>query len=89
VTGVGTLLYGVAVNSTGRAFVSLTDARNQVNGNEGKNLIDLDNRMFLNQLAAVSCTTGGCCSISKFNLEPLPPSDPAPGFELATPYGIA
>ena len=89
VTGVGTLLYGLAVDSTGHAFVSLTDARNQVNGNEGKNLIDLDNRMFLNQVAGVSCTTGGCGSVTKFNLEPLPPSDPAPGSELATPFGIA
>jgi YVTN family beta-propeller protein len=89
VTGVGTLLYGVAVDSTGRAFVSLTDARNQVNGDEGENLIDLANRMFLNQLAGVSCTAGGCGAVSKFNLEPLPPSNPAPGAELATPYGIA
>ncbi|MCI0635319.1 MAG: hypothetical protein L0206_15610, partial [Actinobacteria bacterium] len=88
-TGVGTLLYGVAVDSSGRAFVSLTDARNRVNGNEGKNLIDLDNRMFLNQIAHVGCTTGGCGSVAKFDLEPLPPSDPAAGSELATPFGIA
>jgi YVTN family beta-propeller protein len=89
VTGVGTLLYGVAVNSAGRAFVSVTDARNQVNGNEGENLIDLDNRMFLNQISGVTCTTGGCGAVTRFDLEPLPPSNPAPGSELATPYGIA
>jgi YVTN family beta-propeller protein len=89
VTGVGTLLYGVAVDSAGRAFVSVTDARNRVSGNEGKNLIDLGNRMFLNQLARTACTTGGCGAVTRFDLEPLPPANPAPGFELATPYGIA
>jgi YVTN family beta-propeller protein len=89
VTAVGTLLYGLAVDSTGRAFVSVTDARNRINGNEGKNLIDLANRMFLNQLSGVSCTGGGCGSVTRFDLEPLPPTNPAPGAELATPYGIA
>ncbi len=90
VSGVGTLLYGIAVDSTGRAFVSQTDARNQVNGDEGMNLVDLDNRMFLNQVAAVTCSLGaGCGGASVFELEPLPPAQPAPGDALATPYGIA
>jgi YVTN family beta-propeller protein len=89
VDGVGTLLYGVAVNSAGRAFVTQADARNAENGDEGTNLIDLDNRMFLNQISTVTCTDGGCGAVSRFNLEPLPPSQPTAGAQLATPYAIA
>ena len=32
VSGLGTLLYGLAVSSTGRAFITQTDARNNLNG---------------------------------------------------------
>ena len=32
VSGLGTLLYGLAVSSTGRVFITQTDARNNVNG---------------------------------------------------------
>jgi YVTN family beta-propeller protein len=88
-TGVGTLLYGLAVDSTGRAFVAETDARNDANGDEGDNLVDLDNRMFLDQIARVDCGGGSCGAPVRFDLEPAPPAQPAVGDELATPYGIA
>jgi YVTN family beta-propeller protein len=86
-SGVGTLLYGLAVDSTGKVFVTQTDARNQVNGDEGEELIDLENRMFLNQVSRVSCSPA--CTVTRLNLEPLPPSQPAAADALATPYGIA
>jgi YVTN family beta-propeller protein len=87
-SGVGTLLYGVAVDSTGRAFVTQTDARNQVNGDEGENLVDLDNRMFLNQVSRVTCS-GSSCTVTRFDLEPPPPAQPPSDLALANPYAIA
>lgn len=86
VQGVGTLLYGLAVSSTGRAFVTQTDARNAVNGNHGALLSALGNRMFLNRVAAVTCTGGGCGSVQQKDLEPANPTDAT---ALATPYGAA
>ncbi len=89
---VGTLLYGVAVDSAGKAFISMTGAQNLVNGRagtQGAGLVDLDNRIFLNQIGVVSCAGGSCGAPSRFELEPLPPANPAPGSQLATPYGIA
>ena len=53
---VGTLLYGIAVNSKGRVFVAQTDARNEVNGRSGTQkhgLAELENRAFLNRISAV------------------------------------
>lgn len=92
VTDVGTLLYGLAVSSTGQVFISQTDARNDVNGDHGQHLIDLDNRMFLDEIATTSCSVGGGCgAITVFDLHAAapPPSQPAPGTELSTPYGLA
>jgi DNA-binding beta-propeller fold protein YncE len=92
VDSIGTLLYGVAVGPAGKVFISQTDARNLVNGRagtQGHGLADLDNRMFLNQIGVVSCPGGSCGNPSRFELEPLPPAQPAPGSQLATPYGIA
>jgi hypothetical protein len=101
VTGMGTLLYGLAVRGSGGSdtvFISQTDARNAVNGADGDNLIDMDNRMFLNQITRVSCTNGVCGTPIRMDLEPLPEpecgngncgADPTAGNELATPYGIA
>ena len=92
VSGIGTLLYGIAVDSDGDVFITQTEARNEENGEDGENLIELDNRMFLNQIAHVDCT-GASCSFSagsdRIDLEVLPPAQPAIGDELATPYGIA
>ena len=88
VDSIGTLLYGVAVDSTGRVFLSQTDARNAENGDDGENLIDLENRLFDNEIATLDCGGGSCGSPTIFPLEPTLPSQPAPGSELATPYGI-
>ena len=86
VTGMGTLLYGLAVSSQGRVFVTQTDARNAENGDHGQVLDDLDNRMFDNELAAVTCSAGGCGPVAVVGLEP-PGSSHATAF--ATPYGVA
>jgi len=86
VSGLGTLLYGLAVDANGRAFVAQTDARNQVNGNHREVLATLQNRMFDNELAAVTCTAGGCGAATTKNLEP---SGTTQANSLATPYGIA
>jgi DNA-binding beta-propeller fold protein YncE len=86
VEGIGTLLYGLAISSTGRAFVTQTDARNAVNGNHGQLLSALGNRTFLNRVAAVTCTSGGCGTLQQKDLEPASPTDAT---ALATPYGAA
>ena len=90
VSGLGTLLYGLAVDSTGDVFVALTEARNDANGlmgTAGADLIDMGNRAFLNQIARVGCSDG-CTPVTHIDLEPLPPADPASGAQLATPFGI-
>ena len=49
----GTLLYGIAVDSKSNIFISQTDARNDVNGKAGSlkhDLNQLENRPFLNQI---------------------------------------
>ena len=89
VSTVSTLLYGVAVDSNDRVFVAATDALNDVNRLMGENLIDMDNRMFLNQVVRVDCGGGSCGSPTALDLEPLPPTPPPAGTQLATPYGIA
>ncbi len=90
VPSLGTLLYGLAIDSQGRAFVALTEARNDANGRsgtQGHDLVDMENRAFLNQVARVDCG-GDCTGVDLFDLEPLPPQHPAPGEALATPFGI-
>ncbi len=87
-TGLGTLHYGIAVDSSGRAFLTHTEARNAENGDHGDNLVDLDNRIFLNRITRLTCTAGGCGSASIFDLEPAPPAAIPAGDELATPYGV-
>ncbi|HSR70124.1 MAG TPA: dockerin type I domain-containing protein [Acidobacteriota bacterium] len=91
VSKVGTLLYGLTVDSAGRVFVAQTEARNHVNGRagtRGDGLAELENRAFLNQIARVDCGGGGCGSPQVIDLEPLPPQHPAPAMALATPYAI-
>jgi len=92
VSHVGTLLYGLAVGAKGRVFVAHTDARNGVNGLRGGKLVDLDNRVYLNRIAAIDCG-GAKCRFDPdrqlWNLEPLPPARPADGRQLATPFAIA
>lgn len=92
VSGIGTLLYGLAVGSAGQVFIAQTDARNAVNGQAGTSghgLDDLQNRIFLNQLARVDC--GGspslpCGAPTDIDLEEPPGSTVT--VPLATPYGI-
>lgn len=84
-SGVGTLLYGLAVSSGGRVFLTQTDARNAVNGLEGENLVDLENRMFDNEVAALTCDPT-CGAVTIRNLEPAVPTHAT---AMATPYGIA
>ena len=87
----GTLLYGIAIDSQGRVFIAQADARNVENGRagtDGHGLAEMDNRAFLNQVTRVSCGAR-CGNPTYFDLEALPPRDPPPGRALATPYGIA
>ncbi len=99
VEGVGTLLYGLAVDASNRVYVTQTDARNTVNGTttglagdvnaDGDvNLADLGNRMFTNEVAILDCGVGGsgCSAVSTVDLDP---NFPSPATALATPYGIA
>jgi len=99
VSGIGTLLYGLTVSSTGRVFITQTDARNSVNGivspvasrqdvnGDGKvNLKDLANRLFTNEIGATTCTTAGCGAVTITDLEG---ASPTPSTALATPYGVA
>jgi hypothetical protein len=87
----GTLLYGLTVDSKGRVFVAQTDARNDANGRSGTKkhgLAELENRAFLNQITSVGFK-GGSAEKPKFmDLEPLPPKHPAKGQALATPFAI-
>ena len=86
----GTLLYGLDVDSDGNVFVAATDARNEANGRAGTRkhgLAELDNRAFLNRVTRVRFD-GREPSADFFDLEPLPPEHPDPGAAMATPYGI-
>jgi YVTN family beta-propeller protein len=90
VESLGTLLYGLVVDSGGRVFIAQTDARNDANGRAGTfgdGLDEMENRAFLNQVTRIDCN--GLCGQAQFiDLEPLPPVDPAPGLALATPFAI-
>lgn len=91
VDSLGTLLYGMAVDSKGRVFVAQTDARNEVNGRSGTKkhgLAELENRAFLNRLTSIRFD-GDLAETPEFiDLEPLPPSHPESGMALATPFAI-
>ncbi len=104
-TGVGTLLYGVAVDGADRVYITQTDARNDVNGitfpagsrqdpnGDGDvNLADIGNRMFLNQLAILDCSGGGtsCTIVSSADCGDDPPPAPVePSANLDCPPGPA
>lgn len=92
VSGIGTLLYGVVVDSEGMVYITQTDARNHINGRAGSlkhTLADLGNRAFLNQIGVVNCSGSDCASAKVFELEPLPPAHPTKEKALATPFAIA
>ncbi len=86
----GTLLYGLTVDSKGRIFITQTDARNDANGRAGTKkhgLAELQNRPYLNQITSVQFNDNGVDK--KFlNLEPLPPANPNKDQALSTPYAI-
>ena len=87
----GTLLYGLAVDSAGRVFIAQTDARNDANGRAGTKkhgLAELENRAFLNQITRVKVEGDHSSKPEFFDLEPLLPSHPEPGKALATPFAI-
>lgn len=87
----GTLLYGLAVDSKGSVFIAQTDARNDINGRSGTkkhSLKELENRAFLNQITKVRLSGNGSEKPRFINLEPLPPKHPEPEQALATPFAI-
>ena len=87
----GTLLYGLAVDSNGVAYIAQTDARNDVNGRAGtrkQGLAELENRAFLNRITRIPFKAGRANPPTFIDLEPLPPQHPEEGLALATPYAI-
>jgi len=91
VSTLGTLLYGLAVDSEGTVYIAQTDARNEVNGRSGTKkhgLKELENRAFLNQVTRVSFKGNDAQKPEFINLEPLPPKHPKPEEALATPFAI-
>ena len=87
----GTLLYGLTVDSRGRVFIAQTDARNAVNGRSGTKkhgLPEMENRAFLNQITSVRFNGDDAEKPEFINLEPLPPKHPKKGEALATPFAI-
>ncbi len=87
----GTLLYGIAVDSDGNVFVAQAEARNDANGKAGTEshgLPELENRAFLNQITKVDCTGDTCGTPEFIDLEPLPPDHPERDEALATPFAI-
>jgi YVTN family beta-propeller protein len=91
VDSLGTLLYGLAVDSQGVAFVAQADARNDANGRSGTKkhgLKEMENRAFLNRITKVSFSDGKAEQPSFFDLEPLPPQQPEKGKSLATPFAV-
>ena len=87
----GTLLYGIAVDSEGNVFVAQAEARNDANGKSGTEkhgLRELENRAFLNQITKVDCTGDRCDTPEFIDLEPLPPDNPERDEALATPFAI-
>ncbi len=91
VNTLGTLLYGLTVDSQERVFIAQTDARNDVNGRSGTlkdGLEEMENRAFLNQVTRLDCS-GSSCIVQRFiDLEPRPPVNPSPGTALATPFAV-
>ncbi len=91
IEGAGTLLYGMTVDGQGNIYVAQADARNDSNGRAGTQkhgLAEMENRAFLNQITKIDCSSFPCEEPEFFELEPLPPNQPASGTALATPFAI-
>ena len=87
----GTLLYGMTIDSKGNVFVAQTDARNDVNGRAGTKkhgLEQLENRAFLNRITQVKFQEGKPRDPTFIDLEPLPPQQPNADEALATPFAV-
>ncbi|MEC9091720.1 MAG: hypothetical protein VX438_03370, partial [Planctomycetota bacterium] len=87
----GTLLYGLTVDSQGKVYIAQTDARNDINGRSGTKkhgLKELENRAFLNQITSVGFNGDEAEKAKFIDLEPLPPKQPKPKDALATPFAI-
>jgi YVTN family beta-propeller protein len=87
----GTLLYGLTVDSKGSVFVTQTDARNHVNGRSGTKkhgLAQLQNRAFLNQITRVDFQEDTAKKPDFIDLEPLPSERIIPQQAFATPFAI-
>lgn len=88
VNSLGTLLYGLAVDAQGNAFIAQTEARNDANGRAGSKrhgLTELGNRPFLNRVTVLPF---GHEKPRTIDLEPLPPQNPSRNEALATPFGL-
>ncbi|MCR9197744.1 MAG: ankyrin repeat domain-containing protein [Planctomycetaceae bacterium] len=91
IDSLGTLLYGMTVDSAGDVYVAQTDARNHINGRAGTKkhgMAELENRAFLNQITRVRFENGRAATPEFLELEPLPPQHPQPNEALATPYAV-
>ena len=98
VESLGTLLYGMTVNSKGRVYIAQTDARNEVNGRAGTKdhgLAELENRAFLNRITSVLPRTNEIANSQQYkadvkfiDLEPLPPEHPSQKTHLQRPLQL-
>ncbi|MGA1235668.1 MAG: hypothetical protein ACO34E_02265 [Limisphaerales bacterium] len=90
ISSIGTLLYGITIDSLGGVYIAQTDARNDANGRAGTlqhGLAELQNRPFLNRVTKI--TPADPAIIEHFELEPLPPENPDNNSSLATPFALA
>ena len=91
VKGLGTLLYGLTVDSSGTVYVAQTDARNAANGlsgTQGHGLAEMENRAFLNRITKVPFEADEPQPLEFIECEPLPPDHPSRERALATPFAI-
>ena len=82
----GTLLYGLAVDSRETVYIAQTDARNHVNGKAGTarhGLAELGNRPFLNQVTRV-----GPDATNLIELDTLREGMPVAELAVATPSAV-
>jgi YVTN family beta-propeller protein len=87
----GTLLYGLTVDSKGTVFIAQTDARNDANGRSGTKkhgLAELQNRAFLNQITQVDFQKNAAKKPRFIDLEPLPSEKVIPTHPFATPFAV-
>lgn len=87
VRSLGTLLFGLDIDSAGNVYVAHTEARNHANGRagtKGHGLKELGNRPYLNRVAKVSPQG----KVDFIHLNPLPPEQPKRSEGLATPFAI-